>query len=140
MRRCSPSAFVLSAFSIIAWVVAPHVSASESKALQVAMKVVGDDQSSTTVRQHVVEIEDFQFNPATLTVAIGDTIVFVNRDVVPHTASGVEQSWDSGNLASRQSWSMVVMEDTAGEYLCEYHPNMRGTLRIRRESLPSRAR
>src|SRR5204862_476961 len=38
-------------------------------------------------RTHTVEIRGMEFHPAELTVAVGDTIVWINRDIVPHTAT-----------------------------------------------------
>ena len=40
-----------------------------------------------------VTIEHFAFVPANVTVADGDTIVFVNKDIVPHTATATDNSW-----------------------------------------------
>ena len=37
-------------------------------------------------RTHTVTIDGFRFQPERLTVARGDRIVWVNKDVVPHTA------------------------------------------------------
>ena len=36
---------------------------------------------------HTVTIEEMRFQPERLTVARGDTIVWVNKDLVPHTAT-----------------------------------------------------
>lgn len=138
MNRCSLYAFLSAVLITMVWGGAENTNAADSEAAQVATdSVVGGSLSPTADRQQVVEIEDFQFNPATLTVSVGDTIVFVNRDVVPHTATATERNWDSGALAYQQSWSMVVTVGMAGDYFCEYHPNMRGTLSIRREVGPA---
>jgi len=68
------------------------------------------------------------FVPAALTVVPGDTITWTNRDIVPHTASGPEESWDSGNLAAGAAASIVVGAGGLGEYRCSYHPMMTGRL------------
>ena len=39
-------------------------------------------------RRHVVEIRGMAFHPAVLEIHRGDTVVWVNRDFVPHTATG----------------------------------------------------
>src|SRR5690606_17213581 len=49
-------------------------------------------------RRHVVEITAFAFQPDTVRASLGDTIVWVNRDAVPHTATAREGAWDSGSL------------------------------------------
>lgn len=79
---------------------------------------------------HVIDIVDFRFEPAELTVAAGDRIIWRNRDVVPHTATANDKSWDSGNLNRDEEWSMIA--PTAGilDYICAYHPSMKGRITI----------
>jgi plastocyanin len=78
---------------------------------------------------HHVEIQNFAFVPAHLEVAIGDTVVWTNRDFVPHTATGDDGSWDSGFLAADQSWELVVRQ--GGAYHCALHAAMKATLVLR---------
>lgn len=79
-------------------------------------------------RHREVAIEELTFVPARLEVSPGDTITWTNRDVVPHTVTGVEGRWDSSLLASGESFTLVVSDDSPGEYRCEYHPLMTGSL------------
>ena len=79
-------------------------------------------------RRHVVEIRSFRFEPGRLAAAPGDTVVWINRDMVPHTATADDRGWDSGELASGASWSRVVPAGGLGEYLCSYHPTMTGAV------------
>lgn len=76
------------------------------------------------------------FHPDTLDVAPGDTVVWVNVDLVPHTATAAApDAWDTGTLArSQEGW--IVPEGT-GEvrYLCRLHPTMEGSLNVR-DQLP----
>ena len=80
------------------------------------------------------EIRGMQFVPAELTVNVGDTIVWTNEDVVPHTAtSGVAApiSFDSKELASKQTWQLTVTASGEYAYACTYHPTMTGKLVVR---------
>jgi plastocyanin len=79
---------------------------------------------------HAVKIEGMQFAPATLTVQRGDTVTWKNADIVPHTATAQGQ-FDSGNIAPGQSYSRKM--DKAGEfdYVCTYHPGMKGRLIVK---------
>jgi plastocyanin len=45
-------------------------------------------------KTHTVTIEEMRFHPERLTVARGDTIVWVNRDLVPHTATSAAGRFD----------------------------------------------
>lgn len=82
-------------------------------------------------RVHTVLIEGMRFQPEGLTVAPGDTVVWVNRDLVPHTATSKSGRFDSHEIASGKSWTYTV--PSAGEftYLCTYHPLMKAVLRAR---------
>ena len=83
-------------------------------------------------RRHVVEIQGMAFHPATLEVARGDTVVWVNRDLVPHTATGsAKPAWSTGTLAQGQSGQFVPRPDGTIPYFCELHPLMEGKLIIR---------
>ena len=92
-------------------------------ALAVAL---GACQGSAPSHTHTVEIRGFAFQPDTVRAAVGDTVVWINRDVVPHTATS--SAWDSGEMAQSAEWRLVV--ESAGEvsYLCALHPSMTGVV------------
>ncbi len=75
-------------------------------------------------RAHRVEIKAFAFVPARLKVAPGDEITWINRDVVPHTATAADESWDTGTLDQGQSATLTVSEGMQVRYLCAHHPSM----------------
>lgn len=81
--------------------------------------------------RHVVEIRGMAFHPAVLTVSRGDTVVWINRDIVPHTATAAGRpTWDTGQLQRGQDGRYVP--DRGGEvlYVCTLHPTMQGKLII----------
>ena len=82
--------------------------------------------SGSPPRTHTVEIRGMEFHPAALTVSVGDTIVWINRDIVPHTATAGD--WDTGLLARGQSGHVVAQHTGQLRYVCSLHPTMRGTL------------
>ncbi|MCM2280261.1 MAG: cupredoxin family copper-binding protein [Bdellovibrionaceae bacterium] len=79
---------------------------------------------------HTITIEGMKFDPATLTVKRGDTIVWVNKDFFPHTATSENKAFDSGEIKAGASWKRVV--DTKGSftYVCTLHPTMKGSLTV----------
>jgi plastocyanin len=77
--------------------------------------------------RHTVVIEGMQFVPATLTVKRGDTVVWVNKDLVPHTATSAG-SFDSRTIAANASWSHAARKAGRFDYLCTLHPMMKATL------------
>jgi len=81
---------------------------------------------------HTVEIRGMEFHPAALTAAVGDTVVWINRDIVPHTATAKGSAgWDTGSLVASQSGRYVVRHNGVAHYACTFHPTMHGTLTVR---------
>ena len=78
--------------------------------------------------RHEVGIRAFQYSPAQLSVAAGDTVVWINEDAVPHTATAGDRAWDTGTIPSKQSGHVVVGRKGEYRYVCEFHPNMSATL------------
>ena len=74
--------------------------------------------------RHQVEIRAFVFTPDTVPARPGDTLVFVNRDAVPHTATSGR--WDTGEIPANGSKTVVIPADGTGPYHCAFHPTMKG--------------
>ena len=74
--------------------------------------------------EHLVEIKQFAFVPERLNVAAGDKVTWINADIVPHTATAKDESWDTGSLQQGQKRSLTISEDMRGEYFCRHHPSM----------------
>lgn len=77
-----------------------------------------------------VKIEHFAYVPEIVKVAPGDTIVFVNEDIVPHTATAADQSWTTGEIAHGESARVIIPENAGADYFCAFHPMMTGRLMI----------
>ena len=77
---------------------------------------------------HTIEITNFEFKPSVLEVQPGDTLVFINLDIVPHTATADDQSWDTGNIASGESKEIKIQKGMFESYFCKYHLIMKGKL------------
>jgi plastocyanin len=77
-----------------------------------------------------VTIENMQFNPQELSVHRGDRVVFVNKDLFPHTATAVRKAFDSGSIAANASWSYVALKPGDYAYGCSFHPTMKARLRV----------
>jgi plastocyanin len=83
-------------------------------------------------RSHVIEMRGMVYRPAELAVAAGDTVLWINRDPVPHTATAAgENGWDTGEIASGDTGRLVVTAKTTSDYTCQLHPAMRAKLSLR---------
>lgn len=82
-------------------------------------------------RTHTVTIENMQFSPQELTVRRGDRVVWVNKDLFPHTVTAVDKTFDSGSVAANASWSYVASKRGDYPYGCTFHPTMKGKITVR---------
>jgi len=78
--------------------------------------------------RHGIEIRAFVFTPAAQPAAPGDTLVFVNHDAVPHTATALDGSWDTGTIPAEGTKTVVVPAKGGGAYHCAIHPTMTGRI------------
>ena len=84
--------------------------------------------SNVFAADHKVDIKGMVFSPATLTVEVGDTVTFTNRDGVPHTGTATDKSFDTGFLSEGQSGTVDISKAGAFEYFCMVHPSMKGEI------------
>ncbi len=95
------------------------------------MLAAGCSDRTPRARLHRVVIERFQFNPARLEIAAGDTVEWRNRDIVPHTATSQSGRWNSGTLAPDSTWRNVFAGAGAEPYSCTLHPTMLAEVHVR---------
>jgi plastocyanin len=79
---------------------------------------------------HTVVIENMQFNPAELQVHRGEKIVWVNKDLFPHTATAASHAFDSGSIAADSSWTYAAGKAGEYPYGCTFHPTMKGIIKV----------
>ena|SRR5215510_5741101 len=79
-------------------------------------------------KTHTVAIEGMKFSPERLEVAAGDTVVWTNKDVVPHTVTSSQAKVESGEIAPGKSWRFVAKKKGEMPYICRIHPTMKGVL------------
>ena len=82
-------------------------------------------------KTHTVTMENMRFQPESLTVAPGDTVVWVNKDLVPHTATSRAGEFDSQVIQAEKSWRFTVRKKGDFAYVCTLHPTMTATLRVK---------
>jgi plastocyanin len=80
---------------------------------------------------HTVVMEGMAFKPDTLTVKQGDTVVWVNKDLFPHTATANDRTFDSGELPANKSWRYAASKPGKHAYTCTFHPTMKAVLIVK---------
>ena len=73
-----------------------------------------------------VAIDNFSFSPATVSVPVGSTITWTNRDDVPHNIVSSEQRFKSSVLDTDQQFAHRFEAPGTYQYFCSLHPMMVG--------------
>ena len=76
-----------------------------------------------------VKIDNFSFMPQTLTVPVGTTVMWINRDDVPHTVVSVDKKTIvSPALDTDEKFSYTFSAAGTNDYYCSVHPHMKGKI------------
>jgi plastocyanin len=86
--------------------------------------------SATRAATAEVRLSGFAFTPASLTIAVGDTVTWTNDDPVVHTVTSTTGAFDSGDLDQGATYSMTFAAAGDYPYLCTPHPSMTGTIHV----------
>jgi len=73
-----------------------------------------------------VKIDNFSFGPATLTVPVGTTVTWTNRDDIPHTVVSTDGVFKSKVLDTDEKFSFTFSKAGTYPYFCSIHPKMTG--------------
>jgi Icc protein len=88
--------------------------------------VTATDQSSAATAG--VKIDNFSFGPQTLTVPVGATVVWTNRDDIPHTAVSTDGVFKSKVMDTDEKFSYTFAKAGTYPYYCTIHPKMTGQI------------
>ena len=87
------------------------------------------NQPGYTPKSHIVEIKDMKYQPAELIVNKGDTVIWVNKDIVPHDVTEKDDAWASPILNTDDVWKKVITKSDS--YYCSLHLVMKGKLIVK---------
>jgi plastocyanin len=117
VTRLSPFPARLAAIALLAWSTGPVAGVAAS-------------QRQGSGKTFTVIMDGTAFAPTALTVRSGDTVVWVNRDLFPHTATSKGGHFDSTQIPVGATWAFVARVKGDFTYVCTLHPSMVGTLRV----------
>jgi plastocyanin len=88
--------------------------------------------SGEAVRSAKVEMIDFSFEPATVTIQAGGKVTWQNEGEAPHTATADDGAFDTGTVdpGKLKSETAAFKEPGSFSYICEIHPQMKGTVEV----------
>lgn len=84
--------------------------------------------STASEVKNSVQISNFSFSPASLTVKVGDTVTWTNQDSMGHSATADDKSFDTGVLDQGKSGTITFSKAGTFTYHCSVHPSMKGTI------------
>jgi plastocyanin len=86
--------------------------------------VAANDQSSAANAE--VKIDNFSFGPQTVTVPVGATVTWINRDDIPHTVVSTDGLFNSKVRDTDEKFSYTFAKAGTYPYYCSVHPKMTG--------------
>ena len=75
-----------------------------------------------------VTIDATNYAPKFVTVHLGDTVEWVNKDLLTHTVTARNGSFDSKEIAAGKTWSFTPKARGQFDYHCTLHTTMKGSL------------
>ena len=116
----------------VSYVVGSHTLAvvDSTLAMTSASRASLDKIANTTE----VKIDNFSFAPKSLTVRVGATVTWTNRDDIPHNVVSTEKKFSSPVLDTDQSFSFRFQEPGSYPYFCKIHPMMTGTIMVEKNA------
>ena len=82
------------------------------------------ESQQNQARQAAVTIDNFKFSPQEITVAPGTTVVWTNKDDVPHTVVTTDKKVKSKALDTGETFSFTFTDAGTFDYFCSVHPKM----------------
>src|SRR4051812_19940927 len=101
----SPGRYVF-AFTMIVWAI--NIVSARAETVQIVM-------------------DKMAFAPAETRASVGDTIEWVNNDILAHTATARNGDWEMA-ITAKKTVSVVLKKAGPLDYYCRYHPNMTGRI------------
>lgn len=80
-----------------------------------------------------VNIDNFSFTPAAITIATGTKITWNNRDDIPHTITDAadQRAFKSAPLDTGDTFAFMFSKAGTYHYFCSLHPHMQGTVVVK---------
>ena len=78
---------------------------------------------------YTVNMSQMRYGSLPGNLQVGDTIVWVNKDTVPHTVTARNRKFDLRIPAGKRA-SQTLTSAGSFPFYCSYHPAMRGTLKV----------
>ena len=85
-------------------------------------------KTAEAARETVVAMDGVSFVPEQITVKVGETVTWANKDPFPHDVKAADGSFASGEIAPDARWQYRATKAGRFPYTCTLHPGMDGVL------------
>jgi plastocyanin len=103
-----------------------HQRYVRSIGVAIALWTMATPASAATIE---ITMEKLVISPAEISAKVGDTIEWVNKDILAHTATARNGDFDV-TLPPNKTTSFVLKKPGTVDYYCRFHPNMKARLTI----------
>ena len=95
------------------------------------LTAAGETAVKAAASTATVQIDNFTFTPATLTVAAGTTVTWKNEDDGPHRIGDKDGTFKSAALDTDDTFSHTFATPGVYPYICTIHPYMAGKIVVK---------
>ena len=113
----------------------PAVNQNQANTITNQINNTNQPEAQNNGQTVAVSIENFAFNPPTITIKSGTTITWTNNDAAPHLVASNPHpthtdlpGLQSESLSTGQSYSFTFTQKGTWGYHCHLHPSMKGTI------------
>jgi plastocyanin len=92
--------------------------------------VVGMGATSTAAADMQIDIQNFAFSPATLTIPVGTKVTWTNKDTATHTVTSDNGAFNSNNMPNGATFSFTFNQAGTFSYKCAIHPRMVASITV----------
>lgn len=90
----------------------------------------GGSTGTTIASAGQVTMKNLAFNPATVTIKVGESVTWTNQDSMTHTVVADKGEFKSGDLGAGASFTFKFDKAGTYSYHCSIHPSMTGTITV----------
>jgi plastocyanin len=94
-----------------------------------AVVLTGMSAVSTQAETIQIVMDKLVYIPLETSATVGDTIEWINKDILLHTATATNDDWDI-TIAPKETERLILKKAGTIEYFCRFHPNMKGRIAV----------
>jgi plastocyanin len=89
---------------------------------------LGGKPAADGAKVRTITIKDLKYDPAKITIKVGQTIQWVNKDDHDHTVIAKDKSFESESLGNGETFKHTFKKAGKYEYYCRFHPRMKAVV------------